>query len=336
MRICIYGAGATGGLLGGRLAAAGHDVSLITRGAHLTALREKGLELHSAGETFHVRPLCTDDPAECGPQDYVIVMTKAHGVAEAVGRLAPLLGPDTAVVFTQNGLPWWYFQGLGGPHAGRRLRSVDRDGRIAETMAPERVIGGVVAAACAVPEPGVVRHGATARLMLGEPDGATSARCELLAAAVGEAGIDAAVTPRIRDEIWVKLWGNVSFSQLAVLTRAGLTDLANDPAIESLARTIMTEAQAVGAALGAGFPRTIEQRIEATKQMGNHRTSILQDLEAGRPMEIDAQVGAVIEAGRIARVATPVIEMIYALVRRRAIEAGCYPGDPDDPPFDIA
>ena len=334
MRFCIYGAGATGGVLGARLGAAGHEVSLIARGAHLAALRANGLRIIAGDDELLSQPLCTDDPAEAGAQDCVFVTAKAHGVPDVAARIAPLLGPDTPIVFTQNGIPWWYFHGVGGGHDGCRLRSIDPDGRIAEMIDPARVIGGVIAMACRVVEPGVVRHGAGDTLILGEPDGAMSERCRRLSATLEAAGFTAPVAPAIRDEIWAKLWGNVSFSQLAVLTGAGLTTLAGDPQTEALARTIMAETQSVAEALGASLPMTIDQRIAQTMRMGNHKTSILQDLEAGRPMEVDALVGSVIELGRLAGVATPVTELIYTLVRRRAIEAGCYPGDIESIPFD--
>jgi 2-dehydropantoate 2-reductase len=329
MKICIYGAGAVGGLIGARLALAGHDVSMIARGPHLAAMRENGLVLHSRGGEHRVTPVCTDDPAELGPQDYVILAMKAHTLPAAAGGVIPLLGRETAVLTIQNGLPWWYFQGLGGDHLDHRLLSVDPRGRAWDAIPADRIIGGVINAACSVPEPGVVHHGAAGVVRLGELDGSDTARCRRLGAALAEAGLEGAVTDRIRDALWFKLWGNVSFSAIAVLTRGTVGGLAADAGTQAVARVIMAETEAVARALGSGFPATIDQRIAQSLTMGAHKTSILQDIEAGRPMEIDAMFGSVIEAARIAGIATPVTDMIYALTRRAAIEAGCYPENPE-------
>ncbi len=328
MRICIYGAGAIGGLLGARLALAGHDISLVARGAHLDAMRARGLTLISGGDEHHVTPACAEDPAALGPQDYVILAMKAHSLPAAAAAMAPLLGPDTAILSLQNGLPWWYFSKLGGEWDGHRLLSIDPDGLAGAAIDPDRVIGGVVAAACSVPEPGVVRHGAAGNVRLGEIDGADTERCRHLGAALAEAGLDGAVTDRIRDALWFKLWGNVSFSAIAVLTHASVGGLAADPGTQMVARRVMEESGAVAEAFGATFPATIDQRIEQSLDMGSHKTSILQDLEAGRPMEVDAMVGSVIETARIAGIDVPLTEIMYAMVRRRAIEAGCYPANP--------
>lgn len=333
MRICIYGAGAIGALMGGKLAAAGNDVTLIARGAHGDAMARNGLRLEVKGEAAVVRPKVTSDPAGAAGADYVILTMKAHGVPTALAGLGPVLGPDTTVVSAQNGLPWWYFHRYGGALAGHALMSLDPGGAMLRSFPTERVIGCVVVGASAVVAPGVVRSATGGSYTLGEPDGSTSERAARLAAALEGAGFGARVSPRIRDDIWAKLWGNVSFSSLAVLTGSGLASLANDPATAELARAIMAEAQAVAEALGARLPMSIAQRIEQTKRMGDHKTSILQDLEAGRPMEVDAMVGCVVEAGRIAGVATPLIDGIYGLVRRRARVAGCYPENPSFDPL---
>ncbi len=329
MKICIYGAGAVGGFFGARLALAGHEPSLIARGAHLAAMRDNGLTLISGGEEHVVGVRCSDDPAELGRHDAVILTCKAHAVAEAAERMAPLLGEDTAVVTTQNGLPWWYFEGISGPHHGRGLASIDPGGRIGAAIAPRRIIGGVVAAGCKIQAPGVIHHGAAGTIVMGELDGVDSERCRTLAAILAGAGIEASVTSEIRGEIWAKLWGNASFSSIAVLTGSSVGGLAADPALVALACAIMEEARAVGAAFGVTFPVSIAQRVEHSRTMGGHKTSILQDLESGRPMEVDAVVGSVVEAARIAGIATPRTDEIYALVRRRAIEAGCYPDNPE-------
>ncbi len=329
MKICIYGAGAIGGFFGAKLALAGHEPSLIARGAHLKAMRENGLKLISGDEEHVVRVRCSDDPGELGRHDVVILACKAHAIADAAESMAPLLGDDTAVVTTQNGLPWWYFDGVSGPHEGRGLASIDPGGRIRAAIETRRVIGGVVAAGCKIAEPGIIHHGAAGTIVMGELDGAETERCRALAEILAGAGIRASTTPQIRGEIWAKLWGNVSFSSIAVLTGSSVGGLANDPALVPLACAIMEEARAVGAAFGATFPLSIAQRVEHSRAMGGHKTSILQDLEAGRPMEVDAVIGSVLEAARVAGVATPRIDEIYALVRRRAIEAGCYPENLD-------
>ena len=328
MKICIYGAGAIGGLLGGRLCAAGHDVTLIARGRHLDVLRAEGLRLSDRGDEIHVHPHCTDDPETAGPQDYVVLTMKAHGVPDAARRIEPLFGPDTAVVSTQNGLPWWYFNDTGGPADGRRLLSVDPMTDIGDAIASRRIIGGVANAAASVPEPGVIRCIAGGLFIVGEIDGGPSDRVTTFADAVTNSGLSGRATERIRDEIWTKLWGNVSFSAIAVLTGSPMAPMVEDPALRSLAAEVMVEAQDVAEALGVSFPITIDQRIEGSAKMGAHKTSILQDLEAERPMEVDAMIGSVVEAGRIAGVATPLTGMLYALVKRRARQSGCYPENP--------
>lgn len=328
MKICIYGAGAIGGFIGARLALTGHDPSLIARGVHLEAMRENGLKLITGGEEHVVRVRCSDDPGELGRHDVVILTCKAHALADAAEGMAPLLDDDTAVVTTQNGLPWWYFEGVSGPHEGRGLASIDPGGRIRAAIETRRVIGGVVAAGCKIAEPGVIYHNAAGTVVMGELGGAETDRCRALTDILGDSGIKASITPEIRGEIWSKLWGNASFSSIAVLTGSTVGGLASDSALVPLAWAIMEEARAVGEAFGVTFPVSIAQRVEHSRNMGEHKTSLLQDLEAGRPMEADAVVGSVLEAARVAGVATPRTDEIYALVRRRAIEAGCYPDNP--------
>lgn len=325
MRIAIFGAGAIGGYLGARLARAGLDVTLIARGPHLAAMRENGLTLETLGERFTVRPRLTDRPGEAGPQDYVFLTLKAHaapGIAEA---LQPLLGPGTAVVTAMNGVPFWYFHGLGGPWAGRRVRAVDPDDRLWTLVGPERCIGCVVYPAAEIAAPGVVRHTYSDRVPIGEPSGERSARVTALSKAMIGAGIKAPVRPRIRDDIWVKLWGNVCFNPLSALTLSPLDRLATDPELKPLVFALMSEARVVGEALGVDFLIDTEKRIAGAAEAGPHKTSMLQDLESGRPMEIDAIVAAVCEMGRLAGVPTPTIDTVLALVRERARQAGCYP-----------
>jgi 2-dehydropantoate 2-reductase len=323
VRIAIYGAGAIGGLLGARLAVAGADVGLIARGPHLTAIREKGLELREGEERTVTRPRATADPAALGVQDYVIVTLKAHQVPGVVPAMQAMLGPQTAVVMAVNGVPWWYFYGLGGPWRDRRLGSVDPGDAQWCGIGPERVLGCVVYPAAEVVEPGVVELIEGDRFSLGEPSGERSGRAERLSAALVSAGFKAPVRPRIRDEIWVKLWGNLSFNPLSALTGATLDVLASDPGSRAVAKAMMLEAQAIAERLGVRFAISVDKRIDGAGAVGAHRTSMLQDLERGRPLEIDALVGAVQEMGRLVELPTPAIDLVLSLVRLRARVAGC-------------
>ena len=326
MKICIYGAGAIGGYLGVQLALAGEEVSLIARGPHLEAMRSRGLTLRSEGEVRTARPFCTDDPAEVGPQDYVIVTLKAHSVPAVVDRMPVLFNEETAVVTAQNGIPWWYFYGLEGPWRDRRVKSVDPDGRLWDRIGPERVIGCIVYASAEIAEPGVITHLSGNRFQLGEPAASRSERATRLSKAMMKAGLKAPVLPNIRDGIWVKLWGNASFNPVSALTLATLDVMVGDAHVHREITAIMAEVQAVGEKLGARFGVDIETRIQRAGEVGAHRTSMLQDLEAGRPMEIDALVGSVVELGRMVGVATPHLDTILALVRLRGRVAGCYAG----------
>jgi 2-dehydropantoate 2-reductase len=323
MRICIYGAGSIGGYLGVELALSGCEVTLIARGPHLQAMRAGGLTLLMGDEKKVARVSCTDDPAEVGPQDYVIVTLKSHSVSPIVDKMVPLLGPDTAIITAQNGVPWWYFYKLGGTWENHRLETVDPGGRIWETLGPERAIGCVVYPSCEIVEPGVIKHVSGNRLMLGEPDGSKSARALALSQAFATAGLKAPVRPRIRDDIWLKLWGNVSFNPVSVLTHATLEQICGDPPVRAVIRAMMLEAEAVSEQLGVKFKVDVETRIGWAADVGAHKTSMLQDLELGRPMEIDSLVGSVAEMGRLVGVATPTIDAVLALVTMRARIAGC-------------
>ncbi len=325
MKICIFGAGAIGGFLGARLARAGAEVSLIARGPHLEAMRRNGVRLISDSEDFVVRPLCTADPAEAGPQDYIILTLKAHSVAPAVGQIEKLLGPETALVTAINGLPWWYFYKAGGPFDGTRVKSVDPDGSLYERLHPRRAIGCIVYPAADVVEPGVIRHTYGDRFQIGEPDGTRSARCVALGELMVAAGLKAPIRPRIRDDIWLKLWGNLCFNPISALTGATLDVIAGDPGMRALCRAMMLEAQAAAEKLGVRFLVDVERRIDGGGEVGAHKTSMLQDLERGRPMEIDALLGAAVELARLVGVPTPNCDSVLALVRQRARLAGCYP-----------
>ncbi|MEE2897859.1 MAG: 2-dehydropantoate 2-reductase [Gemmatimonadota bacterium] len=323
MKICIYGAGAIGGYLGVQLALAGEDVTLIARGPHLEAMRAKGLKLLIDGEERVAHPFCTADPSEAGPQDYVIVTLKAHSTPAVVQPMQPLLGPETAVVTAVNGVPWWYFYGLEGPWKDRRLETVDPGGAQWRGIGPERAIGCVVYPATEVVEPGVIQHLDGNRFTLGEPSGEKTDRVKALASAFRSAGLRAPVR-RIRDEIWVKLWGNLSFNPISALTLETLDTVATDVGTRAVAKAMMLEAKAIGDELGVRFPVDVERRIDGAAAVGAHRTSMLQDLERGRPMEIDALVSSVQEMGRLVGVPTPTIDVVLALVQQRARVAGAY------------
>ena len=323
MRICIYGAGAIGGYLGVQLALAGEDVTLIARGPHLAAMRQNGLKLLIDGEERVAHPRCTDDPAQVGPQDYVIVTLKAHSVPGVVDAMQPLLGPDTAVVTATNGVPWWYFYGLEGQWRDHRLESVDPGGAQWDKIGPERAIGCVVYPATEVAEPGVIRHLDGNRFTLGEPTGDKTERVQALSRALISAGFRAPVRD-IRDELWVKLWGNLTFNPISALTLETLDVVATDPGTRGVARAMMLEAQAIGEKVGVRFKVDVDRRIDGAAAVGAHRTSMLQDLDKGRPMEIDALVSAVQEMGRLVDLPTPTVDVVLALVRQRARAAGCY------------
>ncbi len=324
MKICIFGAGAIGGYMGAKLAKGGADVSLVARGPHLAAMREKGLTLIEEEGTFTVPVTASDDPAALGPQDYVIITLKAHSVPPVVDRIKPLIGENTTIVSGVNGVPWWYFHGLDGPLKGKQLESVDPGGAQWQGFGPERVLGCVVYPAAEVSAPGTIRHIEGNRFSLGEPSGEKSDRALRLSQALQAVGLRAPVRPQIRDEIWVKLWGNLSFNPISALTHATLDVLCTDPGTRAVARAMMVEAQEIAQKLGVKFPIDVDRRIDGGAAVGAHRTSMLQDLDAGRPMEIDALVSAVQELGHLTQTPTPTIDTVLALIRLRARMAGLY------------
>jgi 2-dehydropantoate 2-reductase len=315
MKICIYGAGAIGGYLGAQLAGTDADVSLVARGPHLRAMQQTGLTLLSGNDRKTVAVRCTDDPRTLGFQDYVIITLKAHSTSGILDGLQPLLGTETAVVTAQNGILWWYFHAFPGPLSNRHLEASDPGGRIWRSLGPERAIGCVVYPSCELVEPGVVRHLEGTRFMVGEPDGSKSARVTALGEALTAAGFKAPVRRNIRDDIWFKLLGNATFNPVSVLTRATLEQMGRDPAVREVIRRMMMEAVAVATALGVSFAMDIEQRIDAAVAVGAHRTSMLQDFEQGRPLELDALVAAVTEMGRLVDVPTPALDQVLALAR---------------------
>ncbi|MEM8792890.1 MAG: 2-dehydropantoate 2-reductase [Pseudomonadota bacterium] len=337
MKVCIFGAGAIGGSLAHGLAGVdGVDVSVIARGKHLEAIRERGLTLIRDGEESTVSLKAVQDPGEIGPVDYVLNCLKAHQAWSAAEDLRPLLGTETAVVTCQNGVPWWYFHGIGGAHEGTQLDSVDRDGRQWSVIGPERAIGCSVYPAAEITAPGVIRHTYGDKFALGEPDGTISPRGERIARALEAGGFRAPVLEDIRSELWLKLWGNLCFNPISALTRGTLDVVATDPTTRETARGMMLEARAIAESLGASFRVDVERRINGAAKVGKHRTSMLQDFEAGKAMEIDALVTAVQEMGRITGHPTPTIDVVLGLVQQLAMNHGLYPTYPAETPAVIA
>jgi len=324
MQICIYGAGAIGGYMGVLLARAGAEVSLVARGAHLAAMQRSGIKLLCKDAEHVVRLRCTDDPAELGPQDLVIIALKAHSISAAVPAMRPLIGNDTAILTAVNGIPYWYFHGHGGAWQDSIVESVDPDGVQWRLLGPNRAIGCVVYPAAEVVAPGVIQHVYGNKLPIGEPDGTVSPRIRKLAEIMTAAGFETPIRERIRDEIWLKLWGNLSFNPISALTCATLDVICGDPGTREVARAMMIEAQSIGERLGVRFRVDVERRIDGAARVGAHKTSMLQDLERGRAMEIDALVTAVQELGRRVEVATPTIDTVLALTRQRARLAGLH------------
>jgi 2-dehydropantoate 2-reductase len=337
MKVCIFGAGAIGGYLAAGLATVpGTEVSVIARGKHLDAIRERGLTLIKDGEETTVRVQAALDPAEIGPVDVVFNCLKAHQAWESAAYLVPLLGPDTAVVCCQNGVPWWYFHGLAGEHAGRRLDAVDRGDRQWSLIGPERAIGCSVYPAAEIEGPGVIKHVYGDKFALGEPDGSTSERIVKIAALLEAGGFRAPVLDDIRSELWLKLWGNLCFNPISALTRGTLDVVASDPTTRGTAKAMMLEAQEIAEHLGASFRVDVERRIDGAAKVGKHRTSMLQDLESGKPMEIDALVTAVQEMGRITGKPTPTLDVVLGLVQQVGMNAGLYPTYPAEGDADSA
>jgi 2-dehydropantoate 2-reductase len=315
MRICVVGAGAIGGLLAAKLARAGEAVSVVARGAQLAAIRSQGLTLIEAREAFTERVAASDRIAELGPQDLLVLAVKAHQLAAVARDLAPALGPNTRLLTAQNGVPWWYFFKHGGPHEGRRLESVDPGGVIAEHLPVDRVVASVVYPSAEVERPGVIRHIEGDRFTLAEIDGAKSERILAVSEAFTRAGFKAPVVSDVRAELWLKLWGNLSFNPISALTHATLEDICRFAPTRALAADMMREAQAVGEALGVRFRISLEKRIAGAEAVGAHKTSMLQDVENGRAIEIEALLGSVMELGEIAGVATPHLRAVYALAK---------------------
>jgi 2-dehydropantoate 2-reductase len=332
VRTCIFGLGAVGGLIGARLAASGAEVSAIARGATLAAVARDGLRLVEAAAAQGGAPAQTvvpvravDDPSRLGPQDLVVVSVKTTGLAEAAPRIAPLLGPDTVVLSAMNGVPWWFFDGLDAGLAAREWQSIDPGRAIAAAIPGERVLGCVVHLACAVERPGVVRHVQGRRLIVGEACGGDSERARRVASLLAGAGFETELSPRIQQDVWFKLWGNMTMNPVSAITGATLDRILDDPLVRGFVSAAMLEASAIGERIGLPIPISPEQRHQVTRQLGAFKTSMLQDVEAGRPVELDALIAIVAEIGRVLGVPTPNVEALFGLARLHARTRGLYP-----------
>ncbi|MEM5385011.1 2-dehydropantoate 2-reductase [Paraburkholderia phymatum] len=317
MKICVYGAGAIGAYVGAQLALAGADVSFVARGPHLAAMQRNGVRLLIDDTERLVNVRCSSDPRELGPQDYVIIALKAHSVPGVVDAIQPLLGPNTAIVTAVNGIPYWYFYKHGGEFAGTTLESIDPGGTQWKKFGPERAIGCVVYPAAEIVEPGVIKHVYGKKFPIGEPDGTRSPRVEALSEIMVAAGLEAPIRDNIRDEIWLKLWGNLCFNPISALTHATLDVITSHVGTRAVAKTMMLEAKSVADRFGVHFRVDVERRIDGAGAVGAHKTSMLQDLEAGRPMEIDPLLTVVQEMGRLVSHDTPTIDTVLALIKLR-------------------
>jgi len=312
VKIAIVGAGAIGAFLGAKLALAGEDVYLIARGPHLKAMQANGVRVRSPEGNFEAHPTATHDYESIGPVEYVFLTVKAHSLTAIAPSLAPLLGPDTAVVSAQNGIPWWYFQKLGGPYADRVVETVDPGGVLFNAIDPNQVVGCIAYPAATIAEPGVIKHIEGNRFPVGELDGSASKRVAMVSALFEGGGFKARVLDDIRSEIWLKLWGNLSFNPISALTHATLVDICQFPLSRALAATMMTEAQVIAERLGASFRVPMERRIAGAESVGKHKTSMLQDVEVGKPLEIDGMLGVVVELADITGVEVPTLRTVYA------------------------
>jgi 2-dehydropantoate 2-reductase len=321
MKSVIVGAGAIGAYIGAAMSRAGQDVTLFARGAHLLAMQERGVHVQTEHDEWHAYPKVTGDLESVGPVDVVFLAVKAHSLPGLMPKVRSLLGPDTAVVGMQNGVPWWFFQMPEVPYSGMKIARVDPDGIIAETIDPHRVVGSIVYVAATIVEPGVIQHSESNRISMGEPDGSRSERCRRIAAALVAAGLKAPVTTHLRDEIWVKLLGNVSINPISALTRATVASICSNNDTRQLLRSIMEEASDLGKKLGLDLPISIDQRIAGAMKVGEHKTSMLQDLEAGRPLELDALVGAPLDIGEKLGVPMPHTRTVYACTKLLTQEA---------------
>ena len=323
-KVCIYGAGAIGGWVGVKLAAVGCDVSVVARGATLAALQANGLRLQSGGEALAQPVRASASPAGLGVQDLVVVAVKAPAMAAVAEAIGPLIGPDTVVLTAMNGVPWWFFEGTGGRFAGTRLKSVDPDGRIAAAVPAKHIIGCVVHASCALLEPGVVKHHFGNKLIVGEPSGAQTPRLQALAALLQEAGFEVAVSDQIQKDAWYKLWGNMTVNPVSAMTGATTDKVLDDPLVRDFISAVMLEAREIGVRIGIPIAQQPEDRHQVTRKLGAFKPSMLQDVEAGKPVELDALVTVVQELGALTGVPTPFTNALLGLARLHARERGLY------------
>ena len=315
MKVCVVGAGAIGGYMAVRIAAAGHEVSVVARGPHLAAIKAHGMKLIERDQEITVRDLiATDNIVELCPQDLVLMALKAHQIEPIVDNLSSVVSSETAMVTLQNGIPWWYFQKFSGPYAGRPVQSVDPRGKLFEGIDPDCLIGCIAYPAAILAEPGVIRHVEGNRFPVGELDGSESARVQRVSALFEEAGFKSRILNDIRSEIWLKLWGNLTFNPISALTHSTLEDICRFSLTRELSANMMTEAQAIGERLGAHFRVPLEKRIAGAEAVGPHKTSMLQDVEQGKPLEIQGMLGAVIELAVLTEIEAPTLKALYACV----------------------
>lgn len=315
MKICVVGAGAIGGFMGAQLAQRDHEISLIARGPHLAAIRQDGLRLLQDNEEIVARNVvATDDIGELPVQDVVLLALKSHQIVSVLDRLPGIIGPETVMVTLQNGIPWWYFQKLPGTYEDRIVETVDPGGVLLKSINPDCLLGCIAYPAALIAEPGVIRHVEGIRFPLGELDGNLSERANRVSGALVDAGFKSPVLEDIRSEIWLKLWGNLSFNPISAMTHSTLEAICRFPLTRELAATMMTEAMEVAEKLGASFRVSLERRIEGAEKVGKHKTSMLQDVEAGKPLEIDGMLGVVIELAQMTGTPIPTLKAVYACV----------------------
>jgi 2-dehydropantoate 2-reductase len=324
MKVCIYGAGAIGGWLGVKLARTGCEVSVVARGATLVALNERGLRLEQAGESLTVAVRASAKPADLGVQDLIIVAVKAPAMAEVAKGIGPLIGPQTIVLTAMNGVPWWFFEGFGGRHAGTRLRSVDPDGGIAAAIPARHIVGCIVHASCSLDHPGSVRHHFGNKLIIGEPSGERTTRLRELAALLEQAGFEAVLSDQVQKDAWYKLWGNMTVNPISAITGATTDRILDDDLVRDFIGKVMLEAKEIGACIGIPIDQQPQDRHQVTRKLGAFKTSMLQDVEAGKPVELDALVTVVKELGELTQVATPFTDALLGLSRLHARVRGLY------------
>lgn len=324
MKVCIYGAGAIGGWIGMGLARAGCSVSVVARGVTLAALQQHGLRLNQAGQVTSQTVTSSASPADLGVQDLVVLAVKAPSLPEVVRQIAPLIGPNTIVLTAMNGVPWWFLQDFGGALAGQRLKSVDPTGELAQAIPAQHIVGCVVHASCSLDEPGQVHHHFGNKLIIGEPSGEKTARVQQLSALLEKAGFEAPVSEQIQKDIWFKLWGNMTANPISALTGATMDRVLDDELVTGFTHSVMLEAKEIGARIGIPINQTPEERHVITRKLGAFKTSMLQDVEAGKPVELDALVTAVKELGELTQVPTPFTDALLGLSRLHARGLGLY------------